>query len=860
MPLKPGIQLGPYEILAPLGAGGMGEVYRARDTRLQREVAVKVLPASFAADAERLRRFELEARTTGMLNHPNILAVHDVGTHEGAPYLVTELLDGRTLREELPTPRRKALDYARQVAAGLAAAHAKGITHRDLKPENLFVTTDGRVKILDFGLAKVAEDEAAELTRTAGTTPGVVLGTVGYMSPEQALGKSADHRSDIFSLGAILYEMLGGKRAFQRDSAPETLTAVIKDDPPPLADAGLERIVRRCIEKSPEQRFQSASDLGFAMSSQSDALSGSVTNAGAAPATTTAQRSRWPWLAAVAAVIAFAAGFFVHSLRVTPAENWVGVHLGGPNVAWCPRVSPDGKLLAFQAFEGRQAQVAVMNPETGNWTFLTHDRGKGVVWGLSWSHDNSRVYFDRYSSGPRGIYSVAALGGDQRTILEDAGIGAAMPDGSLITYQVNADRKMQLHRFWPETSRLDALNAEAVGAFTRFAVFPDGEEGVYFGRPLQTTAPTAPTGYYVLDLISGASRPLASNLKSIWFFYQPPVAIPPGGNSTIAVERVGDEDRIVEIPRHASSPAAARTLFSVQSPIWQLDAGPDGNIYTDQMYRPGEILRFPVSGGIPESQPGEGDQQGGIVQLSDGRALFFSALSGKRRLMGASPGKDPAPLVQTEEANGAPFARVGERVVAFELGLAPNQTIALASVPDGRMVRRLDATKGLNVESLAASPDGNTLYYVVSGTIWAIPSAGGAPRKIAPGDVVAADSNGHDVIALRNEKDGVRLVRVSLSGGPETPIPFHGGEYRLSNTLSPDAVNADGRILVYIQSPDSWWDEVGILDPKTGDVTRVDVAYSGDIDDAGWTRDGKIIAQGFPLRSSLWRFRREGKP
>src|SRR5579871_691164 len=184
--MSPGTKLGPYEIVAPLGAGGMGEVYRARDTRLGREVAIKVLPASFTENTDRLRRFEQEARTTGMLNHPNILAVYDVGTHEGAPYLVTELLEGKTLRDELPLPRRKALDYARQVAVGLAAAHAKGVTHRDLKPDNLFITKDGRVKILDFGLAKVIAPEAdSELTQTGATTPGVAMGTVGYMSPEQ---------------------------------------------------------------------------------------------------------------------------------------------------------------------------------------------------------------------------------------------------------------------------------------------------------------------------------------------------------------------------------------------------------------------------------------------------------------------------------------------------------------------------------------------------------------------------------------------------------------------------------------------------------------------------------------------------
>jgi serine/threonine protein kinase len=266
MALSAGTRLGPYEVLAPLGAGGMGEVYRAHDTRLGRDVAIKVLPASFAADSERLRRFEQEARATGMLNHPNILALYDVGTFEQSPYLVTELLEGQTLREELPLPRRKALNYARQIADGLAAAHAKGVTHRDLKPDNIFITKDGRAKILDFGLAKVeAEARDAEATQTVITTPGMVMGTVGYTSPEQARGHLADHRSDIFSFGVMLYEMLSGQRAFERDTAVETLNAIIKDDPPPLEDAALDRVVRRCMEKSPDQRFLSASDLAFAI-------------------------------------------------------------------------------------------------------------------------------------------------------------------------------------------------------------------------------------------------------------------------------------------------------------------------------------------------------------------------------------------------------------------------------------------------------------------------------------------------------------------------------------------------------------------------------------------------------------------
>ena len=284
MTLAAGSKLGPYEILAPIGAGGMGEVYRAKDPRLGREVAIKVLPASFSADADRLRRFEQEARAAGVLNHPNITAVHDIGTHEGAPYVVQELLEGDTLRSVLSggrLPQRKTIDYGLQIVHGLAAAHEKGIVHRDLKPENVFVTNDGRVKILDFGLAKLTHTEergqATNLpTATAGTEPGVVMGTLGYMSPEQVRGKPADARSDIFSFGAILYEMLSGKRAFHGDSAADTMSAILKEDPPDLSitnqniPPGLERIVRHCLEKSPEQRFHSAHDVAFDL----EALSG----------------------------------------------------------------------------------------------------------------------------------------------------------------------------------------------------------------------------------------------------------------------------------------------------------------------------------------------------------------------------------------------------------------------------------------------------------------------------------------------------------------------------------------------------------------------------------------------------------
>ena len=286
MPLTSGTRLGPYEIIAPIGAGAMGEVYRARDTRLDRTVAIKVLPESLANDADRLQRFEQEARVLSALNHLNLLAIYDVGTQDGTHYLVSEFLEGQTLRDEMETgslPQRKVSDYALKIANGLAAAHDKGIVHRDLKPENIFITRDDHVKILDFGLAKLSQEVGslnasnATLTSPALTAAGTVMGTVGYMSPEQVRGQVVDSRSDIFSLGAILYEMATGKRAFKGDSGVETMNAILKEDPPEFDAAsasskispGFDRIIRHCLEKNPANRFQSARDLGFAISALS---------------------------------------------------------------------------------------------------------------------------------------------------------------------------------------------------------------------------------------------------------------------------------------------------------------------------------------------------------------------------------------------------------------------------------------------------------------------------------------------------------------------------------------------------------------------------------------------------------------
>ncbi len=386
MALNPGTKLGPYEIQSMIGAGGMGEVYRAHDSRLDRTVAIKVLPATFSADRERLQRFAQEARAAAALNHPNILSIFDIGEERGAPYVVSELLEGETLRERLrtgPLPVRRVIEYATQVARGLAAAHEKGIVHRDLKPENLFLTNDGRVKILDFGLAKLTKPEATSgsgdaPTLQVATEAGVVMGTAGYMSPEQVRGKPADHRTDIFSFGAILYEMISGKRAFHGETAADTMSAILKEETPELSETarnvppGLERIVRHCMEKHPAQRFQSAGDLAFDLEALTEVSGTSKSGAQAVlekePTKTAGTRSSLVAAAGVVAIAAAALGLGWWLGRgggaVAPPEyQQLTFRTGSIGNA---RFTPDGTVVYSAAWDGGSSQMYLARTdETG---------------------------------------------------------------------------------------------------------------------------------------------------------------------------------------------------------------------------------------------------------------------------------------------------------------------------------------------------------------------------------------------------------------------------------------------------------------------------------------------------------------
>jgi eukaryotic-like serine/threonine-protein kinase len=544
MLLKAGARLGPYEILAPLGAGGMGEVYRARDSRLGRDVAIKILPAAFSADPERLHRFEQEARAAAALNHPNILAVFDLGQHEGAPFIVSELLEGETLREQLtqsepsgrsedrplhekgsgrasarPTPLsvRKAIEYAIQIAHGLAAAHEKGIVHRDLKPENVFVTSDGRVKILDFGLAKLTlaepngpakaghyvegrsvrlqADLSAASTVPPHTTPGLILGTLGYMAPEQVRGLPADHRADIFAFGVVLYEMLAGRRAFLRDTPADTMTAILKDDPPDLpADdrqipPTLTRIVNRCLEKAPSGRFQSAGDLAFALEAPSS-------QSGSAPALTAAipeprlagTRDRLAWtLVAIFAVAALALGATMYFRRppvavestrffVSSPEGWTLARqvLSGSAAAGPLAVAPDGRQVAFvaqNASGGTLIWIRSLDTLAAKGLVGTERGGSPF-----WSPDSRSLGF--FADGK--LKKIDIVGGSPVTLCDAApGISGAWSRDNVIVFSPGPGTALQKVSASGGAPTAATVNQEGEAGHARPFFLPDGRHFLY---------------------------------------------------------------------------------------------------------------------------------------------------------------------------------------------------------------------------------------------------------------------------------------------------------------------------------------------------------------------------------------------
>ncbi len=782
MTLAVGSKLGPYEILGPIGAGGMGEVYRARDPRLGREVAVKILPASFSADPDRLRRFEQEARAAGVLNHPNITAVYDIGSADGAPYVVQELLEGESLRSVLAGSKlspRKAVDYSLQIAHGLAAAHEKGIVHRDLKPENLFVTKDGRLKILDFGLAKLThQEEGSQVTglptATAGTEPGVVMGTLGYMSPEQVRGRPADARSDIFSFGAILYEMLSGRRAFHGDSAADTMSAILREDPPELSvtnqniSPGLERIVRHCLEKNPEQRFHSAHDLAFDL----EALSGTSAVSGMAPVGATRRGSRGGIVLGVAAAAAALVllGFWIGrrpaaSARQasTPVHQRVTFRRG--NVLYA-RLTADAQNVVYSASWGdRPAEIyltRIGSPET---------RSLGIPGAnlLSVSPTGELAILLKKSNlfgvvGTGTLARVPLAGGTPRQILENVLNADWAPDGASLAVLRDVDGKGVLE--YPIGKRLSAVD----GGFPR--VSPDGRNVAMIEKGLVVLIDTAGKHRTIAkDFIYVDSLAWHPSGREVWF-----TAIRPETGTGIFAADLDGRIRTI-------APTADLEVLH--------DIAKDGSVLVEREINTREVI-FASAGTAPRDLSWLDQSQ--LTSLSpDGQMMLFSE---------QGEGGGPEGSVYLRSTDGAPAARLGD---GEAVDLSPDGKWALTRLgrgPESRFVllptaagdpRPISAGKlrirwasflpldGKRLFLSANEPEKDALGYVLD-------LAGGAPRLLT--------SSGFSGVAF--SPDG-KLVAVSAPGGHGWIYPVDGGERRPIAGLEPgdDVIqwSADGASL-----------------------------------------------------------------
>jgi serine/threonine protein kinase len=765
MALSPGTRLGPYEIIAPLGAGGMGEVYRAKDTRLGREVAVKVLPPAYAQDPDRLRRFEQEARAAGSLNHPNILTIHDVGTHEGSLYVVSELLEGETLRDRLgrgPLPARKVREFALQICSGLGAAHDKGIVHRDLKPENLFLTNDGRVKILDFGLAKLVQAEASAAgadtaTNAALTAVGAVLGTAGYMAPEQVRGEPSDHRLDLFTFGAILYEMLTGRRAFQGGSAVESMSAILKDDPTdaleavPGAPPALVRIVRRSLEKSPQKRFQSAHDLAFALE---DVLAPSLTATTIATPVLARPRPRlMPAVVALVGLAALAGAYFAGSRSATaPSLSFQRLtYRHGAIVS--ARFAPEARTILFSAaWEAGPVELFSTRSES------SESRSLGVPGAelLAVSSGGEMALLRRGGALLDWHYRLGVLaqvplaGGAPRDILEGVRFADWAPDGAAM-----AVVRVVQGRFRIEFP-IGKVLYETPDNIGGMRLSPKGDQVAFAERPPGFGANWSVA---VVDR-NGKKKVLSSGWPGAELLW---LAWPPAGEEVWFASGISGGDTL----RAVSLAGRVRTLARFPVSFQLLDVSRDGRVLAN---------RVNWRGGFMGVAPGETTERdlswldaSEIDDLShDGKTLLITEYG--------EAGGSGRWSVYLRKTDGSPAVRLGD-----------GQAFALS--PDAKWVATLRR----------GSPPQLVL----------LPTGPGPPVVLENGsvrDYLAADwlPDGKRILFAGVEPGhGARCYLQDIVGGPPRPVAPEGVTIRLGqHSISPDgagfaAMNSQGQVSLY---------------------------------------------------------------
>jgi len=814
--LSPGTKLGPYEVLGTIGAGGMGEVYRAKDPRLKRDVAIKVLPVSFATDADRLRRFETEAQTAGGLNHPNITSVFELGSHDGSPYIVQELLEGETLRMRLAggaLPVRKATDFAIQVAKGLSAAHEKGIVHRDLKPENLFVTNDGRVKILDFGLAKLTQADGAAGPQTnlptatgGGTEPGVVMGTLGYMSPEQVKGKSADARSDIFAFGAILYEMLSGSRAFHRDTAAETMSAILREEPPDLSatnksvQPGLERVVRHCLEKSPAERFHSAHDLAFDL----EALSGtSATSAAVTAAKPGSVRlGRVPLLAAaVVALATLAAGYFLGKGKGASEPPTFKQLTFRKGAIWGARFGSDGKsVLSTAAWDGKAAQIYVSRPESPETAaFAIPNADVAAVSPTGEVAVLLKADFDTAFTRMGTLARVAATGGAPRELFENVQDAEWTPDG----------KDLAIVRVVGGKSRLElpagTVLYETPGYIGHPRISPRGDRFAFIDHPVVNDDGGSIT---VLDIASKKKTPISPEYASAFGL----AWSPDGSEVWYTAAEVGGNRML-----YAASPSGkTRPLARVAGNLTLYDVARDGRVLvTHTNAQVGIVAR---AAGAPAETDLSWLDWSLVSDISpDGRSILFSE-AGEGGGKGYSVyvrAMDGSPAVRLGEGNAQRFSPDGKSVLAL---VGPPSGPDIVIYPIGAGESKKISSAGLVVRGASWLPDGK---HVVAGAraagrpprVWLFDLEGGKPRAITP--------EGFRGLAI--SPDGTRI------GGPGPEDSFYlnsldgsGQPVKVPGlSAARDTVvgwGRDGRLQVRRGSSTTIPLHVDLVDPVTGRV------------------------------------------
>jgi serine/threonine protein kinase/Tol biopolymer transport system component len=789
--LVAGTRLGHYEVLALLGAGGMGEVYRARDEKLKRNVAIKVLPAVFTSDPERLRRFEQEAQTAGGLNHPNITSVYELGEHEASLYIVQELLEGETLRSRLAggaLPVRKATDYAIQVARGLAAAHEKGIVHRDLKPENLFITKDGRVKILDFGLAKLTQADGAVGPQTnlptapPATEPGVVMGTLGYMSPEQVKGKAADARSDIFAFGAILYEMLSGVRAFHRESAAETMSAIMREEPPDLSatnksvQPGLERVVRHCLEKNPEERFHSAHDLAFDLESLSGASAPRPT---VDTRTTPLRVGRAPLLVGIVLALAGMAVTYWLGKRagqVQPAKFHQLTFRRGTIAS--ARFAPDGQTILYTAaWDGNPLEVFVSrldSPESRPFGLSNAE-----VLSVSPSGEMA-VSLNRRGSLPfTRTGTLARLGmtggGTPKEILEDVLWAEWAPDGQSLAVVRQQGGKVRLE--YP----IGKVLYETAGWISHPRISPKGDEVAFLDHPAQGDDAGAAS---IVDR-SGKRRTISEIFPSAQG-----LAWSPDGS---------------EVWFTAASEGFNRALrAATRSGRGRILAQATGGLTVQDVSRTGRVLAFQEKArqGISVLLPGSDKERDfswldwGLIRdvTPDGQMILFDE---------TGEGGGPGYSVYVRKADGSPAVRLG-RGVGAELS------------PDGRL-------------ALGAEKLGDLSRLVI------YPIGAGEPKTLPPTPIHIEQAgwlpDGRRIIFSGSEPDrGSRIWVQGLDEAKQKPVSPEG--YR----MFPKCLTPDGRHVAAI-GPDQRFYQYPV---DGGEPTPIPGLVKGDVP-GQWTRDGRSL-------------------